>query len=500
MKKKISIRVEYTAIVIVILTIVIAALWVINATGLESYAISRKQRQIREQIELIRACASEDFSEESLDNLEHEIRNSNIDTVVISNLTDTPYIAFATNLNHAERLTVLQELFSATEEDEELDEVEVYDRTENYLICRGYNRRMNSDEIECIGYVGEDVLYFMSTPLEGIQDSVSLSSRFLIFLGIAGILIGGLIMYIVAGRLTRPIVEITDISGQVADLHFDRKYEGKQNNEIGRLGENINLMSENLERAIRDLRQANTALEEDLHEKEQIDEMRRLFLSNVSHELKTPIALIQGYAEGLMEGVADDPESTAYYCEVIADEAKKMNQIVRRLLSLDEIESGEMKITPEDFNLTELIRAVADSMKVMTADKDCDWSLTMPEEVMVHADEFMIESVVSNYLSNACHYVSDPGTITVRVLIRRGRAIVSVHNTGNAIPDEELANIWDKFYKVDRARTREYGGSGIGLSIVKAVITAHESRCGVRNRDHGVEFWFELELAEKETV
>ncbi len=495
-----SLRIQYTILIAGILAAVIAALWVINATQLERYAIMRKQRQIKEEISQIQTCADDNFSSESLEALEREIRNSNIDTVIVDHLSDTPYLVYASSLNQAERLSAMQLLFESTEEDEELDEVEVYERTDDYLICRGFNKRMKNDEIECIGYLGEDILYFMSTPLEGIQDSVALSSRFLIYLGLFAIAAGGLVMYLAAGQLTRPIEEMAEISGQAAELTFDRRYEGKENNEIGILGENINLMSDNLSRAIRELREANAQLERDLREKEKVDEMRRLFLSNVSHELKTPIALIQGYAEGLTEGVADDPESAAFYCEVIQDEARKMNQIVRRLLSLDEIESGEMKIEKEVFNVTELIHAVTDSMKVMTAEKDCDWHLMMPEEVFVDADEFMIESVVSNYLSNACHYVSNPGTITVRVLERRGRAIISVHNTGNPIPESELEHIWDKFYKVDKARTRSYGGSGIGLSIVKAVITAHGTRCGVRNRDGGVEFWFELDAVSHETL
>ncbi|MBR3165860.1 MAG: HAMP domain-containing protein, partial [Lachnospiraceae bacterium] len=289
------------------------------------------------------------------------------------------------------------------------------------------------------------------------------------------------------------ILRLSEISDHMADLSFDVRYDGHDSNEIGVLGRNMNHLSDSLQETVTNLRAANEKLESDLREKEQLDEMRRLFLSNVSHELKTPIALIQGYAEGLTEGIADDPDSTRYYCEVIADEAGKMNEIVKRLLSLDAIESGKMQITYSDFDLCELIRGIGESSRKLAADKDVRLEFDLPDELQVHADEFMIEGVLQNYFSNAWHYVSDPGTVTAYYRDVYGRARIYIRNTGSCIPEEHIQHIWDKFYKIDKARTRAYGGSGIGLSIVKAIMKTHNSRCGVRNTEDGVEFWFEVE-------
>ena len=489
--KGLPIRFKYTFLFIVTLAVVISAVYLLVGMGLEPYAIRQKQSQMREQIALIAACAADDFSEESLVELEKTVRGSNVETVVIDNLQGTPYLAYATNFHHSERMNLLKALFDEGAEEEGM---EIREKTESYMICRGYNNRMGNDQIDCVGYVGDEVFYFMTMPLESIHYSVILFRNFLLAVGLVGILFGGVLIYVVTSSLTRPILKLAEISDQMADLRFDVRYEGKETDEIGVLGENINHLSHSLNMAISDLRQANKQLARDLKEKEEIDERRRQFLSNVSHELKTPIALIQGYAEGLSAGVTVDPESTEFYCDVIQDEAQKMNQIVKRLLNLDEIESGHMSMMPEPFNLAELVREVAESTRMLAGEKKAELVVDLPEEIPVKADQFMIESVVQNYMSNAWHYVSDPGRVEIGSRRQGNMVQITVFNTGEAIPREDIGHIWDKFYKVDKARTRSYGGSGIGLSLVKAVMTAHESRCGVNNRRDGVEFWFELPL------
>ncbi len=494
-KPEISIRVQYTIFIVGILALVIVAVCALTATQLEPYSISVKQSRILEAVEEIKNCVKEDFDDDSLDVLERKMRSSNLDTVILGNINDTPQVLFATDLRQSGSANALLDF---VEGNLELDEKDIYEENDSYILYRAYNQRLNSYQIDCAGHVGEDVWFIITTPLESIRESVVLSTRFMMALGLLAIAFGGLFIFLATRSLTSPILELSRISEEMADQHFDVRYEGKQRNEIGVLGENINHMSESLERAITDLKSANRQLERDLKEKEELDQMRRLFLSNVSHELKTPIALIQGYAEGLMDGITDDPESTAFYCEVIVDEAQKMNQIVKRLLSLDQIESGQMEMTPEVFNLSEMIRGVAQSTRMLAGEKQCELKLDLVGDVMVYADQFMTEGILQNYLSNAWHYVSDPGVVTVKEILQGDRVVVSVHDTGDPIPEADLEHIWDKFYKVDKARTRSYGGSGIGLSIVRALINAQGERCGAINRDGGVDFWFELKLADRD--
>jgi len=228
-------------------------------------------------------------------------------------------------------------------------------------------------------------------------------------------------------------------------------------------------------------------LQDDIEKKIQIDEMRKEFLSNVSHELKTPLALIQGYAEGLQECINDDAESREFYCDVIIDEADKMNRMVKKLLTLNQLEFGNDQVVMERFNMTELITGVANSTKILREQKNIRLELENPEEAWVWGDEFKVEEVITNYMSNAINHAD--GEKVIRVFYT---CSVSVFNTGQPIPEEDLDKIWVKFYKVDKARTREYGGSGIGLSIVKAIMDSLHQQCGVINHEDGVEFWMEL--------
>ncbi len=292
-----------------------------------------------------------------------------------------------------------------------------------------------------------------------------------------------------------PILELTDISKRMTELDFEAKYIPRpRRNEIDELGEHMNGLSGTLEQTISELKSANNQLLIDIEKKTQVDRMRKEFLSNVSHELKTPLALIQGYAEGLRECINEDAESRDFYCEVIMDEADKMNRMVQKLLTLNQLESGNETISIERFDLTELIAGVVSAAGILLQQENITVTECPSEPLFVWADEFMVEEVVTNYLSNAIHYAGEPKEIAIRYR-KTGLCVrVSVFNTGSRIPEEDIDKIWNKFYKVDKARTREYGGSGIGLSIVKAIMESHHRECGVVNCDDGVEFWFELDM------
>ena len=221
--------------------------------------------------------------------------------------------------------------------------------------------------------------------------------------------------------------------------------------------------------------------------------MRKEFLDNVSHELKTPIALIQGYAEGLKENISEDSESREFYCDVIMDEAGKMNKLVKNLLTLNQLESGKDETVMERFDIVSLINGVLQTMDIMVQQKEAKVVFNETEPIYVWADEFKTEEVVTNYTSNALNHLDGERTVEIKILPLGDRIRISVFNTGQPIPEEDIPNLWNKFYKVDKARTREYGGSGIGLSIVKAIMEDMNQEYGVQNYDNGVEFWFTLD-------
>jgi signal transduction histidine kinase len=342
-----------------------------------------------------------------------------------------------------------------------------------------------------------DTLILLRTNKESIEESVALANEFLAYIGIAVVILGSAIMFIISRKFTKPILEMSDIAKKMSDLDFDAKYKIKTKDELGELGNSINFLSDKLETAISELKQANNELLVDIQKKTEIDDMRKEFLSNVSHELKTPISLIQGYAEGLKENINEDEESRSFYCEVIMDEASKMNQMVKKLLSLNELEFGNNQVNFERFDIAALIKAVLDSTDILFKQKEVILYFDQKEPLYVWADEYLIEQVLTNYISNALNHVSGQKIVEVKLIQRDDVVRVAVFNTGANIPEEEMDKIWVKFYKVDKARTREYGGSGIGLSIVKAIMNSHNMECGVINRQTGVEFWFELDTNRK---
>jgi len=327
--------------------------------------------------------------------------------------------------------------------------------------------------------------------------SVATTMKLYLYVGAAAILVGCMAMFFASDSYVRPIHQMAIVAKRMAQLDFDVKVDSRSKDEIGELGNSINSMSKELEATISELKTANAKLQQDIDEKTQIDEMRKEFLSHVSHELKTPIALIQGYAEGLKENISDDPDSKDFYCEVIMDEAERMNILVKKLMTLNELEFGQNKISFERFNIVELMNNVNASAEILLQQKQINIQFMFEHPIYVWADEFMIEEVYRNYLSNAIHYAKEKSDIRVNAEQRDSVLRLYVYNEGERIPEDELDKIWIKFYKVDKARTREYGGSGVGLSIVAATMRLHGREYGAYNAENGVVFYFDLELSKQ---
>ena len=375
-----------------------------------------------------------------------------------------------------------------------VDEKDILRETDGYKMQIVTDVRTQTEYIEMWGVLDTGYIFMIRSALEGIRESVAIANRFLAYVGAVAIAVSMVLVLWLSNRVTKPILELADISERMKHLDFNAKYMGKDKTEIAVLGSNINELSETLEKTISELKTANNELLKDIERKEQIDEMRKDFLSNVSHELKTPIALIQGYAEGLKEGINDDAESREFYCDVIMDEASKMNTMVKRLLTLNQLEFGNELVNMERFDIVDLIRNYIASADILIKQKGVLVRMEEYGEMYVWGDEFRIEEVFMNYFTNAMNYVQGENIIDIKISRdERQRVKVSVFNTGNPIPEESMEHIWEKFYKVDKARTREYGGSGIGLSIVKVIMESMNQEYGVVNHDNGVEFWFTLD-------
>lgn len=310
--------------------------------------------------------------------------------------------------------------------------------------------------------------------------------------------VGSLIFFLIVRSYTKPIEDLEEIAERVAKLDFSKKYKVRgTGDEIDKLGISINKLSQEFEDSLKKMRKINNELEKDIENKSKIDEMRKQFISDVSHELKTPISLIQGYAEGLIENVNTDEENKNFYSEVILDEANKMDKLVKRLLELIKLEYEDKEFENNNFDICELIREIIRISKVKLNEENIEVIFDEFDPVYVFADEFYIEQVVINYFTNAMKNVIEKnGKKQIIIKIDKseegGKARISVFNTGNNISEEHIDRIWNRFYKVDESRDRSKGGTGIGLSLVKAIMSKYDNKYGVQNVENGVEFYFEL--------
>lgn len=352
----------------------------------------------------------------------------------------------------------------------------------------------DNDQYLCLAGVLDnqaDKCLFAYMPYAYIEQNSSLNLVFLVIAGGCALLICLIFAYGVSRWFSRPLIAMAGLADRMSELDFSTKYQGRSTDEIGQLGQSLNRLSAYLEQTIRELRQSNEQLAQEIKEKERIDNMRQEFIVNVSHELKTPIALIQGYAEGLTAGVADDPEDRKYYCDTIADEADHMNKLVMQLLNLSRLELGAEQTDSEDIDLHELCAEAVRKTAVLCESR----GLTVEYDdtcITVRTDGDLLDQVLMNYLSNAIRYTVDGGKIKISAKQTGDCVRLTVFNEGDGLPEEELPKIWEKFYRTDRARTREAGGTGIGLSLVRAIADTLHGSCGVENVEGGIVFWFEL--------
>ena len=422
---KYSIKSQMIAIFVGLTGCLLFALLFINMNFLEPYYVSQKEDAFIKMYARLKGAMESGSIEtqEELEEIWQIAENNNLSYLIV----DETYSRMFTNVND---MDMLKRQLAGYMLNQAQKTGKVLESTEEYEIARSRNPWNKEEYIEMWGTFDDGSVFLIRSPIESIKESAEISNRFLIYIGCAAVAVCILFIWYFSKRLTAPILELAALSERMANLDFNAKYTSGGSNEIGNLGDNFNRMSERLESAISELKSANNRLLKDIEQKEKLEQMRNDFLGNVSHELKTPIALIQGYAEGLKEGVKDDAESREFYCDVIMDEAAKMNQMVRSLLELNQLEFGDEKMKFERFDLTELVRGILQSMDILAQQDGVEVIFRQETPVYVWADEYKVEQVVRNYVSNAFHHVSLEKIIEVKIKILQDKARVTVFNTG----------------------------------------------------------------------
>ena len=487
-----SVRFKLFFIMCVVILIIVLFLILINSIVLENFYIYSKTATIKQVYQKVNNYYA---SENPNINLETELKKiaykNNFDILI---KTDTNLIIFTSDKEFLSSTYILKDINEITREN-----INTQNDKKNNL-----NIKITTDETNNINYMfltgilDNGYVLYIRMPISPIKESVKISNTLLLMIGGVTLAVAGVVASFISKKFTNPILQLNDIANKMAKLDFSQKYRVTDTeDEINELGRSINTMSDKLETTIKQLQKSNIELEKDIEEKSKIDDMRKQFISDVSHELKTPIALIQGYAEGLIENVSKDEESRRFYAEVILDETNKMDRLVKQLLELMKLEYGKKEFNNEKFDINELINEVIRKCEVMLQKNNIQVEFESKKPIYVWADEFYIEQVVTNYFTNAIKHTEEIGNnkkikITVKQLNDKMR--ITVFNTGKTIPEEDLTRIWGRFYKVDSSRNRQDGGTGIGLALVKAIMNNYQNEYGVNNKKDGVEFYFDVDI------
>ena len=337
---------------------------------------------------------------------------------------------------------------------------------------------------------GETVHLF--SEVADVESVVEVSGSVYSFISFLMIIVMSLFFFLLVARFTRPLVEMNDITKDMAALNFERKCGNYGKDEIGELGTSINTLSTTLDATLMDLKDKNGQLEKDIERRHVLDKARKSFINNVSHELKTPIAIISGYAEGLCEGISDDPEVIREYCQIIHDESQKMNELVVELLELSKLESGAQPFNPDNINLGAMVDSLLSHLSLLFEQNGITVVNNVPPELMCYAQQDKIEIVLKNYITNAVSHCAGEKRIEIRLRDSGEFYEIGVFNTGESISENDFPELWDSFYRADKAHGRSENRFGLGLSIVKSIMINHRCKYGVQNVKNGVEFTFEV--------
>ncbi|MDQ0150433.1 sensor histidine kinase [Eubacterium multiforme] len=346
-----------------------------------------------------------------------------------------------------------------------------------------------------------DSLVLSVASIQPIIEASNVINEFYIYIFIGILFICLIISSIFSSLVTHPLKKINHIANKMSKMDFSEKCETNRDDEIGNLAKTLNFLSENLNASLKNLKEQNKKLEKDIEKERKLETMRKDFIASVSHELKTPIGIIEGYAEGIKDGIVSGTDEIAYL-ETIIDESKKMGKLVSNMLELSKLESGVIKPQLEIFNINRLISKVVNTLKPDCIEKNLEIKFSPNTDYSyVNADIFQMEQVLTNIITNAIKYTPKDNTIFISIdEINNDYFEISVLNTGTSIPEGENINLFNKFYRLDKSRNRKSNSTGLGLAIVKNILDLYNSSYDIKNVENGVLFKFSLKKEDPEEM
>ncbi len=470
-----SLKKKLVFLLLAIVFSVLMILLIANSMLLEPYYTEKEKAEFKETYRQIQATA-ESAPQQLTDLFFHVAANTNMTVIVTDHYHQMLYSS--SNLEDSQNASISQQLVG------KLIETTPIPAGRNYTI-RTVLDEEGSEHLVMVAKLQPFGKLILVKPVASIHKSMEIYREFFMIAIVIIGLIGAIIMFLIGSLFMRPIYEIIDISKRITNLDFSKKYQVRGDDELNVLGEQINMMSDRLHENIQKLSESNESLQQDLYQKERIEKMRKEFLQNASHELKTPISVIASYTEMLKDKLITEEEEREYYYGVIYDETEKMSSIVKNLLNVAQLESQTLNINLEKFSLSELLTDVLATFRLRMEKDGIRLLESVLQDVTVCADRFLIERVITNYLNNAIVHIGEPKEIRIILEQKDESVYLGVYNTTPKVLDRE--KIWTSFYKSDESR-----GNGLGLSIVKAIMDAHKKEYGFCYLDDGVEFFIKL--------
>lgn len=476
-----------TALFIVFTT----AILIFQSLFFNKFYIYKKKRDIQNNIEKFKTNYDNAIGEDEFTNIVMNFEESY--NVKIAILNSNGQLKFVTKSNNqkadSQKINIINQIIKSISST--INNIKSTGQTVTYITDE------NNSDMQYIVSISPDasrdeVVIFLSS-LQPINEATSTIKEFYMYFYAGALFFIFILSFIFSRMITKPLININKTALDMAELDFSQKCDVNSEDEIGSLANSLNVMSENLINALDSLKVANIKLEGDIEKERQLDRDRKEFVAAVSHELKTPIALIKGYTEGLKDNVFEESDKD-YYLDVIIDESNKMGDLVSDMLDLSQLEYGKFKLLKEDFYIDELINTTVKKFSNICNEKNIKINLELVQNIKVNADWTRIEQVIKNYLTNAIKHTEQNNSIFIKLIHESNFARVEIENIGENIPNEELNKIWDNFYKVDKSRNRQKGGTGIGLAIVKNIILLHKGECGAKNTEAGVSFFFTLPI------
>ncbi|MBO1266228.1 HAMP domain-containing protein [Proteiniclasticum sp. SCR006] len=482
-----SISNKLTFIMVLLVTALLLGSMLFMSYSFETYYTRTKKTALSENLESFRnrALSPGETLIQSINDFE---ASNNTRLFIFGQNGTLQYMAYGGNRIDGDYIEIINRFFGDLVTDKTLVDALLVNRS---IISREYERADGSIRYfltaSSINVLDADSFAISISSMVPINESARTIKNFFVYVFAGGFIVVVILAFLISHTVTRPIRKLTSSSKELARLNFDTQIDRTQKDEIGELAESLSTLAANLKTALSELNEKNRLLEEDVLKGQKLENQRKDFIRDISHELKTPITLIQGYTEGLIDGISE--ESRDEYLSVILDESKNMEKLVKDMIELSYTESDAFNLNKTEFNLsTVLVNSAAPFLDYPS--EKLSFNFSIGSQYYIEADLEKLSTAIRNIIKNAMTYTDlhQEGQVNISLYEEHQELILKIFNTPAHIDETELENIWVQFYKKDRSRQRKDGSSGLGLSIIRNILEKHELDYDLRNEGNGVAF------------